>query len=86
MWKNDSNVLLGCLDGCVHQWDVGGATQQLLQLEGSVLHVQFDHQLKVLGISLLIIIIGSGTVSSLYRASFTQSPAAYLSLGLPKGL
>jgi hypothetical protein len=40
-------MLIGCLDGCVHQWEVGGATKDLLHLEGSVLHMQFDHQLKV---------------------------------------
>ena len=41
-------ILIGCLDGCVHQWEVGGAsTKDLLHMEGSVLHMQFDHQLKV---------------------------------------
>ena len=40
-------MLIGCLDGRVHQWEVGGATKDLLHLEGSVLHMQFDHQLKV---------------------------------------
>lgn len=40
-------MLIGCLDGRVHKWEVGGATKDLLHLEGSVLHMQFDHQLKV---------------------------------------
>ena len=40
-------MLIGCLDGCVHKWEVGGATKDLLHLEGSVLHMQFDHQLEV---------------------------------------
>lgn len=40
-------MLIGCLDGHVHQWEVGGATKDLLHLEGSVLHMQFDHQLEV---------------------------------------
>lgn len=40
-------MLIGCLDGRVHQWEVGGATKDLLHLEGSVLHMQFDHQLEV---------------------------------------
>ena len=40
-------MLIGCLDGRVHKWEVGGATKDLLHLEGSVLHMQFDHQLEV---------------------------------------
>ena len=47
VWRSDTELLIGCLDGCVHQWEVGGATRDLLHLQGSVLHMQFDHQFKV---------------------------------------
>lgn len=40
-------VLVGCLDGRVHECEVGGATMEVLHLEGSVLHMQFSHQFKV---------------------------------------
>ena len=46
-WRSANALLIGCLDGCVHQWEMGGATKELLKLEGSVLHMRFDHQLKV---------------------------------------
>ena len=46
-WWTNSVVLVGCLDGRVHECEVGGATKEVLHLEGSVLHMQFSHQFKV---------------------------------------
>ena len=46
-WRSADVMLIGCLDGRVHQWQVGGVTKELLHLEGSVLHMQFDHRLEV---------------------------------------
>lgn len=40
-------IYVGCLDGLVHQWKVGEPVRELLHLDGSVIHIRFDHKHKV---------------------------------------
>ena len=47
-WMDEKSLLVGTLDGAVHAWDVGDSQPRpLLQLEGSVIHIRFDHKHKV---------------------------------------
>ena len=41
-------MLVGCLDGQVHQCPVDGTSKVLLQLEGGVIHMRFNrvHQVS----------------------------------------
>ena len=48
VWRDEEVMFVGCLDGVVHQWEVGAGTRtEVLHLEGSVIHMQFDHKYKV---------------------------------------
>ena len=49
-WVNQDSMLVGTLDGAVQVWEMGDAQSRLLlQLQGSVIRMQFDHKHKVIG-------------------------------------
>ena len=52
VWACEGVMLVGALDGGIYRWGVGGASPPsppslLTQLEGSVIHMRFDHTHKV---------------------------------------
>lgn len=40
-------MLVGCLDGQIHHCKLGGASKVLLELEGGVIHMRFNHVRQV---------------------------------------
>ena len=40
-------MLIGCLDGTVHQWQLGSLPVVCMAVKGSVIHMAWDHRRKV---------------------------------------
>ena len=49
VWQSDVIILIGCLDGLVHQWGLESGPQSkiLFAMEGSVIHMRWNHAHKV---------------------------------------
>ena len=48
-WAYQDSVLVGTLDGTVQVWRIGEAKScPLLEVQGSVIHMRFDHKHKVI--------------------------------------
>ena len=53
VWRGEEEVLVGCLDGLVHQWKVGAESRVLFAMEGSIIHMRWNHTHKVVYHSIL---------------------------------
>ena len=47
VWRGEEEVLVGCLDGLVHWWKVGAESRVLFAMEGSIIHMRWNHTNKV---------------------------------------
>ena len=53
VWRGEGEVLVGCLDGLVHRWNVGAEPKVLFAMEGSIIHMRWNHTNKVVYHSIL---------------------------------
>jgi len=47
VWRGEGEVVIGCLDGLVHQWVVGTEPRVMFAMDGSIIHLRWDHTHKV---------------------------------------
>ena len=53
VWRGEGEVLVGCLDGLVHRWNVETEPKVLFAMEGSIIHMRWNHTNKVVYHSIL---------------------------------
>ena len=47
VWRGEGEVVIGCLNGLVHQWVLGTEPQVMFAMDGSIIHLRWDHTHKV---------------------------------------
>ena len=47
VWRGEGEVVIGCLDGLVHRWVVGAGPKVMFAMDGSIIHMRWNHTHKV---------------------------------------
>ena len=74
VWRGEGEVVIGCLDGLVHWWVVGAGPKVMFAMDGSIIHMRWNHTHKVTSLTVYYLYI---TVYYLYSILLVYSILLY---------